>query len=153
MAVEADILRKTTQARPANASHWRTRSLAKALRTTQSIVQRVRKANGLKPHLLRTFKLSNDPRSEEKLVDVGALVMSADEKSRCQALHRTQPSLPILYYRAQRDDHTLRRDRDGAGYRHTHHRSIATAKATLVISPDGSRIVAVTYGCTSSGTR
>jgi len=119
MAVEAEILRKTTQERPANATHWSTRSLAKALGTTQSMVQRVWKANGLKPHRVRTFKLSNDPRFEEKLVDVvglsinppeNALVISADEKSQCQALDRTQPSLPIVPGRCGTMTHDTKRN-------------------------------------------
>jgi len=98
------IIQKTTQERPVNATHWSTRTLAKKLGTSPSMVQRVWKANGLKPHLTRTFKLSNDPQFVEKLVDVvglyldppeHALVLSADEKSQIQALDRTQRGLPI----------------------------------------------------------
>jgi hypothetical protein len=67
------------------------------------MVQRIWSSRGIKPHLVRTFKLSNDPRFEEKLVDVVALyldpperavVLCVDEKSQIQALDRTQPSLP-----------------------------------------------------------
>ncbi len=88
--VEARIIRKTTQDKPASATHWSTRTLAKELGVTQSMVQRVWKANGLKPHLVKTFKVSNDPHFEEKLRDVvglylnppeNALVISADEKT------------------------------------------------------------------------
>jgi transposase len=64
------IIETTTQEKPANATHWSTRSLAEALGTTQSMVHRVWKANNLKPHLVRTFKLSNDPQFVEKVVDV-----------------------------------------------------------------------------------
>jgi hypothetical protein len=69
------------------------------------MVQRVWRANGLKPHLVRTFKLSRDPHFEEKLIDVvglylnppeKALVFSVDEKSQIQALDRTQPGLPMV---------------------------------------------------------
>ena len=104
MDLEALIIEKTTQETPADATHWSTRSLAAELGISREMVRRVWKANGLKPHLVRTFKLSNDPRFEEKLVDVvglylnppdNALVLSVDEKSGCQALDRTQPSLPI----------------------------------------------------------
>lgn len=104
-AVEAIIIRKTTQETPVNATHWTTRSLAKQLRVTQSMVHRVWKANGLRPHLVRTFKVSNDAHFEEKLVDVvglylnppeKALVLSVDEKSQVQALDRTQRSLPLV---------------------------------------------------------
>lgn len=103
--LESSIIAKTTQETPANATHWSTRMLAKELGTTQSMVQRVWAANGLKPHLERTFKVSNDPDFEQKLVDVvglylnppvNALVLSADEKSQVQALDRTQPTLPLV---------------------------------------------------------
>jgi len=102
--LESEIIRKTTQETPENATHWSTRTLAQELGVTQSMVHRIWKANGLKPHLVRTFKLSRDPHFEEKLIDVvglylnppeKALVISADEKSQIQALDRTQPSLPI----------------------------------------------------------
>lgn len=104
LELEALIIEKTTQETPADATHWSTRSLAKELGTSKEMVRRVWRANGLKPHLVRTFKLSTDPRFEEKLIDVvglyldppdNALVLSVDEKSGCQALDRTQPSLPI----------------------------------------------------------
>lgn len=98
------IIEKTTRERPANATHWSTRTLAKALGTSPAMVQRVWKANGLKPHLTRTFKLSNDPQFVEKLLDVvgldlhppeHALVLSADAKTQIQALDRTQRGLAI----------------------------------------------------------
>ena len=98
------IVERTTQTTPPYATHWSVRTLAKELDVSPSMVHRVWKANGLKPHLTRTFKLSNDPRFVEKLVDVvglyldppeHALVLSVDEKSQIQALDRTQPSLPI----------------------------------------------------------
>jgi transposase len=103
-ALARKIVETTTQQKPVNATHWSTRTLAEALGTTQSMVYRVWKANNLKPHLTRTFKLSNDPRFVEKLVDVvglylnppeHALVLSCDEKSQIQALDRTQPGLPL----------------------------------------------------------
>ena len=103
-AVAAEIVRKTTQEKPANATHWSTRSVAKAMNISDSMVRRVWRDSGLKPHLVKTFKVSNDPRFVEKLVDVvglylnppeHALVMSCDEKSQFQALDRTQKSLPI----------------------------------------------------------
>lgn len=71
--LESRIIAKTTQETPANATHWSTRSLAKELGTTQSLVCRVWAANGLKPHLERTFKVSNDPDFESKLIDVVGL--------------------------------------------------------------------------------
>jgi transposase len=103
-AVAAEIVRKTTQEKPANATHWSTRSLAKVMNVSDSMVRRVWRDSGLKPHLTKTFKVSNDPRFVEKLVDVvgmylnppeHALVISCDEKSQIQALDRTQKSLPM----------------------------------------------------------
>ena len=100
----ARIIQRTTQTRPANATHWSVRTLAKELGVSESMVHRVWKANGLKPHLSRTFKLSNDPHFVEKLIDVvglylnppeHALVLCVDEKSQIQALDRTQPGLPL----------------------------------------------------------
>ncbi len=107
-----------TQETPKNATHWSTRTLAKELGVTQSMIHRVWKANGLKPHLIRTFKLSRDPHFEEKLIDVvglylnppeKALVISADEKSQIQALDRTQPSLPIIPGRCGTMTHDYKR--------------------------------------------
>lgn len=98
------IVEATTRERPPNATHWSTRSLAKHLGLDDARVQRVWKAAGLKPHLTRTFKVSNDPLFVEKVVDVvglylnppdNALVLSVDEKSQIQALDRTQKSLPM----------------------------------------------------------
>ena len=84
------IIEMTTRQKPANATHWSTRTLAEVLGTNRSMVSRVWRANGLKPHLSRTFKVSNDPKFAEKLVDVvglyldtpeHALVLCVDEKS------------------------------------------------------------------------
>ena len=117
--LESEIIRRTTQETPKHATHWSTRTLAKELGTTQSMVHRVWKANGLKPHLIRTFKLSGDPHFEEKLIDVvglylnppeKALVISADEKSQIQALDRTQPSLPIIPGRCGTMTHDYKRN-------------------------------------------
>lgn len=103
-AVVQKIITVTTQQTPPDATHWSTRTLAAALGTTQSMVTRVWRANGLKPHLVRTFKLSRDPQFVEKLTDVvglylnppeHALVLCCDEKSQIQALDRTQPGLPL----------------------------------------------------------
>lgn len=102
--LRAKIIEMTTQQKPDNATHWSTRSLAKELGTSHNFVARVWRSCGFKPHLIRTFKISNDPRFEEKLTDfVGlylsppenAVVFSVDEKSSIQALDRTQPTLPI----------------------------------------------------------
>jgi transposase len=103
-AMAKKIIQYTTQRKPANATHWSCRTLAAELGTSRSLVNRVWRANGLKPHLSRTFKLSNDRHFVEKLVDVvglylnppeHALVLCCDEKSQIQALDRTQPGLPL----------------------------------------------------------
>jgi transposase len=88
------------------------------LKTMMSLVQRVWKALGLKPHLVHSFKHSKDPRFEEKLLDVvglylnppeHALVLCADEKSQIQALDRTQPGLPLKRGRAGTMTHDYKR--------------------------------------------
>jgi transposase len=113
------IIEMTTKQKPANATHWSTRTLAEALGTNPTMVSRVWRANGLKPHLVRTFKVSNDPQFAEKLVDVvglyldppdHAIVLSVDEKSQIQALDRTQKSLPIYPGRAGTMTHDYKRN-------------------------------------------
>lgn len=112
------VIRMTTQEKPADATHWSTRSLAKALNTTDTFVHRVWKSVGLKPHLVKTFKVSNDPLFEEKLHDVvglyldppeNAVVFCVDEKSSIQALDRTQPGLPLKKGRAETLTHDYKR--------------------------------------------
>ena len=112
------VIEMTTQEAPDDATHWSTRSLAKKLRTTHSFVSRVWKSVGLKPHLIQTFKVSNDPRFEEKLHDVvglyldppeNAVVFSVDEKSSIQALDRTQPGLPLKKGRCGTMTHDYKR--------------------------------------------
>jgi transposase len=113
------IIEATTRQKPADATHWSTRTLAEALGTNRSMVSRVWRANGLKPHLSRTFKVSNDPNFAEKLADVvglyldppeHALVLCVDEKSQIQALDRTQPSLPIYPGRCETMTHDYKRN-------------------------------------------
>jgi transposase len=116
---EIVIIKKVQQEKPENATHWTTRELAQAVGTNQSLVFRVLRANGLKPHLVKTFKVSNDPHFEEKLRDVvglylnppeHALVISADEKTSIQALDRTQPELPIKKGRCGTMTHDYKRN-------------------------------------------
>lgn len=118
-AVARQIIEKTTQERPPNATHWSGRSLAAALGVDKSMVWRVWQANGLKPHLVRTFKVSNDPRFVEKMTDVvglyldppeRALVFCFDEKSQIQALDRTQPGLPLKKGRCGTMTHDYKRN-------------------------------------------
>ncbi len=113
------ILHKTTQEKPKGATHWSTRTMAKAVGVSKATVQRVWAANGLKPHLVKTFKLSNDPQFAEKLRDVvglyldppeHALVLSCDEKTQIQALDRTQKGLPIHRGRCNTMTHDYKRN-------------------------------------------
>src|SRR5258708_2632090 len=99
-----EVIRKTTREKPLNATHWSTRSMAAAAGLSEKSVRRIWRKNGLKPHLSRTFKVSNDPQFAEKLEAIvgrylnppeHAIVLCADEKSQIQALDRTQPGLPL----------------------------------------------------------
>jgi transposase len=103
------IVRLTTQETPKAATHWSRQSMAKELGLSPSTVGRVWREHGLKPHLARSFKVSNDLRFAEKLEDIvglylhapeHAIVLCCDEKSQVQALDRTQPGLPLKKGRA-----------------------------------------------------
>ena len=98
------VVKATVETPPPNATHWSTRSMAKAQGLSQTTVQRIWKQHNLKPHLVKTFKLSRDRHFVEKLQDVVGLylnppdksiVLCVDEKSQIQALDRTQPGLPL----------------------------------------------------------
>ena len=113
------IVRMTTQEKPPDATHWSTRNMARAAGLSEASVRRIWKKHGLKPHLLRTFKLSNDPRFVEKVEDIvglyldppeHALVLSVDEKCQVQALDRTQPGLPLKKGRAGTMTHDYKRN-------------------------------------------
>lgn len=100
----ARVITGATQSPPAGCTRWSVRSMAKEAGLPKSTVHNLWQKNDLKPHRTRTFKLSNDPRFEEKFWDViglylnppeKALVLCCDEKSQCQALERTQPGLPL----------------------------------------------------------
>lgn len=113
------IIAKTTQEKPDNATHWSTRTLAEALNTPHSFVHRVWQSAGLKPHLEKTFKVSNDPHFEAKLCDVvglylnppdNAVVFCVDEKTSIQALDRTQPGLPLKKGRCGTVTHDYKRN-------------------------------------------
>jgi transposase len=114
----AEIVRRTTQTLPVAAPHWSTRTLAKAMGVSDTTVLRVWRAHGLKPHLVRGFKVSRDPDFVEKLEDIvglymsppeHALVLCCDEKSPVQALDRTQPGLPLKKGRAATMTHSCLR--------------------------------------------
>jgi transposase len=114
----AKLVELTTQTKPEAATHWSTRKMAEVLKVSPSTVMRHWQANGLKPHLVRGFKVSRDPKFVEKLEDIvglymsppeHALVLCCDEKSQVQALDRTQPGLPMKKGRAQTMTHDYKR--------------------------------------------
>lgn len=113
------IVQKTTQEKPRAATHWSTRSMAAASGVSESTVRRIWQAHGLKPHLVTSFKVSNDPRFVEKLEAIvglylnppeHAVVLCVDEKSQIQALDRTQPGLPLKKGRCGTMTHDYKRN-------------------------------------------
>lgn len=115
----AQVVKATLQSKPGGSTHWSTRSMAKAQGLSKSTVQRIWDDHRLKPHRIRSFKLSRDPRFVEKLTDVvgvyltppqNAIVLCVDEKSQIQALDRTQPGLPLKPGRCGTFTHDYKRN-------------------------------------------
>jgi transposase len=115
----ARLVKLTTQSQPKAATHWSTRTMAAELGVSAASVSRHWRANGLKPHVVRGFKVSRDPNFVEKLEDIvglymsppeHALVLCCDEKSQVQALDRTQPGLPLKKGRAATMTHDYKRN-------------------------------------------
>jgi transposase len=114
-----EIVRLTLHETPPGETHWSCRTMATRAGVSSSTVQRIWSARGIKPHRVETFKLSNDPRFEEKLVDIvglyvnppeKAVVLCMDEKSQTQALDRAQPSLSMKPGRAGAMTHDYKRN-------------------------------------------
>jgi transposase len=114
-----EVVELTLHSKPDGETHWSCRTMAERVGISSSEVQRIWAARGLKPHLVDTFKLSNDPAFETKLTDVvglylnppeQAIVVCIDEKSQIQALDRTLPSLPIKKGRAATMTHDYKRN-------------------------------------------
>jgi hypothetical protein len=112
------VVEMTLAEPPGETTHWTGRAMAKAAGVSHRGVQRIWAAHGLKPHRVRTFKLSNDPKFAAKVQDVvglyvnppeHALVLSVDEKSQIQALDRTQPGLPMKRGRCGTMTHDYKR--------------------------------------------
>ena len=110
---------KKTQETPPHRTHWSTRTMAAEIGLSPATIRRIWMAHGLKPHRVRTFKISNDPKFIEKLEDVvglyisppdNAIVISVDEKSQIQALDRTQPGLPLKKGRVATMTHDYKRN-------------------------------------------
>ena len=117
-STEEAVLTLTRMTTPDGGTHWSVRTMADVVGVSPASVQRIWAAHGLKPHLIRTFKLSKDPKFEEKLVDVvglyldppeKAIVICVDEKSHIQALDRTQPGLPMKKGRCGTMTHDYKR--------------------------------------------
>ena len=113
------VVAMTTQQKPANATHWSTRSMARVVGISESSVRRIWRSHGLKPHRVESFTISNDPEFADKLEDIvglylnppeHALVLCVDEKSQIQALDRTQPGLPLKRGRSQTLTHDYKRN-------------------------------------------
>ncbi len=113
-----EVITKTLESTPKDATHWSTRSMAAETGLTQSAVHRIWKAFGLQPHRQETFKLSRDPQFVAKVRDVvglylnppeRAVVLCVDEKSQIQALDRTQPILPMQPGLPERATHDYKR--------------------------------------------
>jgi transposase len=113
------VISATLHTTPPNATHWSTRSMAKAQGLSQATIRRIWKQHHLKPHLVKTFKISRDRHFVEKLYDVvglylnppdKSLVLSVDEKSQIQALDRTQPGLPLKKGRCGTMTHDYKRN-------------------------------------------
>jgi len=108
------VVVRTLETKPKDATHWSTRSLAKASGLSRSSVHRIWQAFGLRPHRSESFKLSTDPLLIEKVRDIvglyldppdRALVLSVDEKPQIQALDRSQPILPLRPGQIERRTH------------------------------------------------
>lgn len=115
---EKVIVDATLHSKPANATHWSVRLMAEAQGVSRMAVHRIWRKYNLKPHLIKTFKISNDPNFVEKVKDIvglylnppdKAMVLCIDEKSQIQALDRTQPGLPMKKGRAGTMTHDYKR--------------------------------------------
>jgi transposase len=116
--IKRRVLEKTVKERPANATHWTVRTMGEEMGISHTSVQRIWAEAGLKPHLVRTFKVSNDPDFSAKVKDIvglyldppdKAVVLAVDEKSQIQALDRAQPGLPLKKGRAGTMTHDYKR--------------------------------------------
>lgn len=113
-----DVIIRTLEQTPRGATHWSTRTMAKATGLSRMTISRIWRAFGLQPHRTETFKLSPDPLLIEKIRDIvglyvdppeHAMVLCIDEKSQIQALDRTQPLLPMRPGQVERRTHDYRR--------------------------------------------
>jgi hypothetical protein len=113
------VLAMTLERPPDGSTHWSVRRLAAATGLSATTVYRIWRDHKLRPHQVRSFKFSRDPKLVEKAIDVvglrlappkGALVLCVDEKTQIQALDRTQPTLPMKPGKAARMTHDYQRN-------------------------------------------
>jgi transposase len=114
-----EVINATLQTKPAGATHWSCRTMAKEQGISKATINRIWQSHGLQPHRIKKFKLSRDPKFLEKLTDVvglylnppeKAIVLCVDEKSQIQALDRTQPGLPLKKGRCGTMTHDYKRN-------------------------------------------
>lgn len=114
-----EVINATLQTKPAGATHWSCRTMAKEQGISKATINRIWQSHGLQPHRIKQFKLSRDPKFLEKLTDVvglylnppeKAIVLCVDEKSQIQALDRTQPGLPLKKGRCGTMTHDYKRN-------------------------------------------
>src|SRR5688572_11817952 len=166
--IKRKVIETAVKERPVNATHWSLRMLGAEIGISHTSVQRILGEHGLKPHLTRTFKVSNDPDFSAKVKDIvglymnppdKAIVLSVDEKSQIQALDRTQPGLPIKKGRAGTMTHDYKRHGtttlfaaldvlDGTVIgrnmaRHRHQEFIRFLNAIEAAVPDGKHVHAI----------
>ena len=115
----AAIVDATLQTKPEGMTHWSCRTMARSQQVSKSTINNIWLAHNLKPHGVKTFKLSRDPKFLEKMTDViglylnppqQAIVLCVDEKSQMQALDRTQPGLPLNKGRCGTMTHDYKRN-------------------------------------------
>ncbi len=113
-----EVVTKTLESMPANSTHWSTRLMAEETGLSQNAIVRIWRAFGLQPHRVENFKFSKDPQFVEKVRDIvglylnppdRAIVLCVDEKSQVQALHRTEPILPLAPGIPARQSHDYER--------------------------------------------
>ena len=156
-----EVITKTLESAPKNATHWSTRSMAKETGLSQTAVSRIWRAFGLKPHQQETWKLSKDPLFVDKVRDVvglylnppeRAVVLCLDEKSQIQALDRTAPILPMRPGIPERATHDSKRHGTSSlyaaldlttgkviGQLHSRHRAVEFKKFLQTIDQEVSR--------------
>jgi len=140
--IRLKVIAKTVQETPPNATHWSRTMMAEAVGISPSSVGRIRADAGLKPHIVKGFKVSNDPMFEENVTEIvglyldppdRAVVLCVDEKSQIQTLDRTQPGLPLKKGRAAAMTH------DDTRHGTTTHFAALDVKSGLVIGDSMSR--------------